>query len=171
MKTIAIIGPESSGKTTLCQSLAEHFHAPWVPEYGRTYLENLERDINADDLVRIAMGHTSEIARTRQFANELLFIDTDIANIKIWSELQYDYCDPDLLQLWQEERHDFYLLNTPDLEWEPDPLRQFPDLQSREMLFLVYEQDLKMRDLPYGIVTGDGAKRWKTAVELVEAQL
>ena len=36
---VAVLGAESTGKTTLCRDLAEHFDTPWVSEYMRTYLQ------------------------------------------------------------------------------------------------------------------------------------
>ena len=38
MLRIALTGPESTGKSTLCRQLAAHYHAPCVPEYARAYL-------------------------------------------------------------------------------------------------------------------------------------
>ena len=34
---IGIIGPESTGKTTLAKDLAERYHGVYVPEYAREY--------------------------------------------------------------------------------------------------------------------------------------
>ena len=50
MYKIAIIGPESTGKTMLTEQLADHYHSPWVPEYARTYIESLSRSYHFDDI-------------------------------------------------------------------------------------------------------------------------
>ena len=39
MKRVAIVGAESTGKTTLATALAEHYRTAWVPEFGRLYTE------------------------------------------------------------------------------------------------------------------------------------
>ena len=39
---IIITGPESSGKTTLCNALSKHFNLPFSKEYAREYLEKLK---------------------------------------------------------------------------------------------------------------------------------
>ena len=36
---IAFIGPECTGKTTLCENLAKYYQTQWVPEFMRTYLQ------------------------------------------------------------------------------------------------------------------------------------
>ncbi len=59
---ITIVGPESSGKTTLARELASRYSAPWVPEYARKYLEGLGRPYDENDLVRIAQGQLEAIS-------------------------------------------------------------------------------------------------------------
>ena len=52
-KRILILGPESTGKSTLAKDLAIHFGEPWVPEFAREYLEKLERPYQFEDLAEI----------------------------------------------------------------------------------------------------------------------
>jgi nicotinamide riboside kinase len=56
IKKFVIIGPESTGKSTLCGQLADHFDTLWVPEYAREYLEKNGTDYNYGDLLTIAKG-------------------------------------------------------------------------------------------------------------------
>ena len=58
---ITIVGPESSGKTTLASALANQLGCLWVPEYARTYLDQLERSYDFEDLVHIAEGQRRSI--------------------------------------------------------------------------------------------------------------
>jgi nicotinamide riboside kinase len=51
---ITIVGPESSGKTTLARQLAMQFGCPWVPEYAREYLEGIGRPYQESDLAIMA---------------------------------------------------------------------------------------------------------------------
>ena len=51
IKKFVIIGPESTGKSTLCNQLAEHYQTLWVPEYAREYLEKNGTDYTYDDLL------------------------------------------------------------------------------------------------------------------------
>ena len=56
VKKIVVIGPESTGKTTLCARLAEQFHSQWVPEYAREYLLAHGKSYSLEDLLVIARG-------------------------------------------------------------------------------------------------------------------
>src|SRR6476661_4365914 len=53
---VAVIGPESTGKSTLCQLLAQHYNTVWCAEYAREYLLNNGTDYSFDDLLTIARG-------------------------------------------------------------------------------------------------------------------
>lgn len=56
LKKVVILGPESTGKSTLCAQLAEHYHTLWVPEYAREYLLKHGMNYSFDDLLTIARG-------------------------------------------------------------------------------------------------------------------
>ena len=56
VKKIVVIGPESTGKSTLCLQLAEHYQTLWCPEYAREYLDTHGKEYNYEDLLTIAKG-------------------------------------------------------------------------------------------------------------------
>ena len=56
MKKFVIIGPECTGKSTLCEQLATHYHTLWCPEYAREYLLTHGKEYNYDNLLTIAKG-------------------------------------------------------------------------------------------------------------------
>jgi len=56
LKKIVIIGPESTGKSTLCEQLAVHYRTLWCPEYAREYLLTHGKQYTYDDLLTIARG-------------------------------------------------------------------------------------------------------------------
>ncbi|HMF72604.1 MAG TPA: ATP-binding protein, partial [Flavitalea sp.] len=59
LKRIVVVGPESTGKSTLCQQLAEHYNTAWVPEYAREYLLKHGMNYSYDDLLTIAKGQVA----------------------------------------------------------------------------------------------------------------
>jgi nicotinamide riboside kinase len=56
IKKFVVIGPESTGKSTLCNQLAKHYDTRWVPEFAREYLEKNGTNYTYDDLLFIAKG-------------------------------------------------------------------------------------------------------------------
>ena len=56
VKKIVIIGPESTGKSTLCKLLAAHFNTIWVKEYAREYLLKNGTNYTFENLLDIAKG-------------------------------------------------------------------------------------------------------------------
>ena len=68
LKKIVIIGPESTGKSTLCEQLAQHFDTSWCPEYAREYLHTHGKEYKYTDLINIAKG---QIALEEEYALSL----------------------------------------------------------------------------------------------------
>ena len=68
LKKIVVIGPESTGKSTLCTQLAEHFNTKWAPEYAREYLLKNGTDYSYDDLLTIAKG---QLALEDEYASKV----------------------------------------------------------------------------------------------------
>lgn len=60
MKKIVVLGPESTGKSFLCEQLATHYQSEWVPEFARDYLKKKGADYQYEDLYEIAMGQLGE---------------------------------------------------------------------------------------------------------------
>ena len=56
LKKIVILGPESTGKSTLCEQLALHFNTLSCPEYARQFLSENGLKYNYDSLLTIAKG-------------------------------------------------------------------------------------------------------------------
>lgn len=81
MRTVAILGGESSGKSTLVNKLANIFNTTSAREYGRDYvfshLGGDEMALQYSDYDKIALGHAQYIDFAVKYANKVAFIDTD----------------------------------------------------------------------------------------------
>src|SRR5579872_5079880 len=92
-KKIVVIGPESTGKSTLCEQLASTYKTDWVPEFARNYLLNLGRPYDYDDLLIIAKGQLdAEDRLAARTSAPLIFIDTDMYVMKVWCEFVFGKC-------------------------------------------------------------------------------
>ena len=128
-------GPESSGKTTLCKTLSEHFKISFTEEYARVYLNNLDREYKEEDLLEIAKGQF-------QSENNSQLLDTDLITIKIWSGYKYEKCDKWILNQIEKQKSEkrVYLLCKPNIPWKADPLRE--NSEDRNELFKMYRTEL-----------------------------
>lgn len=166
IKKIAIVGPESTGKSSLSAKLAAHFNTEWVHEYAREYLNSINRPYNYNDLKFIAEGQLQEEDRKAEEIEELLICDTNLIVIKIWSEHAFGKCDEETLKELEQRKYDLHLLCNIDLPWVPDPQREHP--HKRKYFFDLYEAELKNRQLDYVIIEGKVAERFNTAVSAIE---
>ncbi len=163
-KKIVITGPESTGKTILAKNLAEYFGVPWVPEFARTYIAQLQKPYVKEDLLTIAKGQIAEEERYAVYP--YFFLDTNLLTIKIWSEFRYQNCDRWIVEQMNAQKYDLYLLCKPDIPWEADPQREHPHL--REELFLIYKNNLESLGEDYVEISGEGKARTEAAIEIVK---
>lgn len=166
IRRIAITGPESTGKSVLAEQLAVHYRTCWVPEYARAYLDQLGRPYEEPDLLRIAEGQLAAEVKAESQASGILFCDTELTVIKIWSEVKYGRCDAGILEMLDSQRYDIYLLCDIDLPWTYDPLREHPD--RRRFLFDYYHRELTAMQRPFAVVQGTGSSRLENAVAILE---
>lgn len=175
LKKIVIIGPESTGKSSLCEALSAHYDTPWVPEYAREYLQTHGMDYSFDDLLTIARGQLAQENRLCAAAvaagKNLLFIDTDMYVMKVWSEFVFGRCNPWILDQIADRGYDGYLLCRTDLRWVRDDLREYPDLAAREKLFHIYRDCLVNQSTPWSEIGGAGEERIAAGIAAVERLL
>ncbi len=176
IKKFVIVGPESTGKSTLSQNLAAHFNTEWVKEYAREYLEINGTDYIFENLYDIAQGQLAgEDAATKKLINAEknvpLIIDTDIYVIKVWSEFVFNKCDNRVLTEITKRKYDGYILCNTDVPWIKDNLREYPDLVTREKLFHYYKEELSEQKIPWIIISGGYKERTLQAINFVSGLL
>jgi len=168
---IVLYGPESTGKTTLSQQLAEHYKTQWVPEYMRTYLEeNLgttKKTMTKQDLIPVAIGQIQSENELLSQAKDFIFCDTNLLELKVYSEYYYEgYCPDAIREAAQDFQYDYYFLTDIDVPWEPDDLRDRP--YDRSTLFCKFENQLKEQNIPYSTLSGSKVERLETAISILE---
>lgn len=168
LKKVVIIGPESTGKSTLSQALAQHYNEPWVEEYARGYIERLDREYCYEDLLEMARGQMKmEDAKARE-ANELLFCDTDLHVIQVWSEHKFRQTDPWIMEEIQRRDYDLYLLMDIDIPWQEDPQREHPDPDMRQFFYDWYERLLLGTGIPVVKISGNLKERLARSIDAIE---
>ena len=171
LRKIVIIGPESTGKSTLCETLAGEFRTQWVPEYAREYLLTHGKSYRLEDLMVIARGQLEledrHAAAVIAAGGDLLFIDTDMYVMKVWSEFVFGRCETWILEQIAVRSYDGYLLCRTDLPWTKDELREYPDLVTRERLYQIYKDCLINQTTPWAEIGGEGDQRIRAGIRAV----
>jgi nicotinamide riboside kinase len=163
MKRFAVTGPESSGKTTLAIALSEQYDGIFIPEFARGYLEQKNGIYSIEDLDWIAEKQLA--LWEERSAEKLLFCDTEMLVLKIWSEFKYRTCSTFILEAFRNQQFEHYFLCRPDIDWEEDPLRENPE--DREELFERYLSELKKQQIPFTIVEGTLENRIKICAAIL----
>ena len=150
MYKVGIIGPESSGKSTLARYLAKRYSGVLIPEYAREYVEQKgTTEVTFDELCAIAKHQIEEL---ENLSSSIYFFDTELIITKVWFEYAFG-CVPEWLN---ENIHrfpmDVYLLTYPDIAWIPDPARSNGSDAIRKELFDRYEAEIQALDIPYYII-------------------
>ena len=176
LKKIVILGPESTGKSTLCEQLAQHYQTTWCPEFAREYLLTNGMDYAFDDLLTIAKG---QLALEDEYSGMLernslplqesgshlpLFIDTDMYVLKVWCEFVFGKCHRFILDKIIERKYDLYLLCNIDLPWVKDELREYPDPVPRRKLYAIYKDNMINQEVPWTDISGSYEERLARAV-------
>ena len=181
-KKIVVIGPESTGKSTLCERLAAHYNTLWVKEYAREYLLKNGTDYTFENLSDVAKGQLAGEEEGLKLMNEKLkndnitsdiplFIDTDMIVMKVWCEFVFDKCHNWILNEIVERKYDLYLLGNIDAPWVKDELREYPDLPVRERLYKHYKDIMVNQSVPWVDISGDYEKRLEKAIAAVDKLL
>ncbi|MEU0539238.1 AAA family ATPase [Nocardia sp. NPDC005978] len=126
VRRVSIIGPESTGKTTLARTLADTFGTVWVPEWARTVLEHRNGsldDLNWPNLVRGQIASEEALARN---ADRVLFCDTEPLLTTVWAESLLGACPPEVTAAAAGRTYDLTLLTEPDVPWVADQVRYLP---------------------------------------------
>lgn len=153
IKKIAIVGPESTGKSTITSQLAAHYHTLWVPEYARYYCAALTAPCNLQDEVNMFYGQVALEESIQAIAQkELIFSDTTFLTVKIWSDEVFGETPDVVLNALPHYHYDLYLLMDIDLPWQEDPLRDFP--HKREHFMQVWHKELQALNANYVIIRG-----------------
>ncbi len=163
---IALIGPESTSKSTLSEELAKHYHTVWVPEYSRTYLKSLHAKYTLEDILIIAKEQFRQEQELLKAAKRFIFVDTELIVSNVWCMDVFNTSPGWITATASEHPYDFYLLTYPDLPWQEDPVRENPH---RRMYFYDwYERELKKINAKYTVIKGIDDQRLKNAISAVE---
>ncbi len=165
MKRIVVVGPESTGKSTLVYNLAYEYGTSYVPEYGREYVEKIKSssELVSDDFYEIAKKHEDiMLEKHLRHARPWVFIDTDALTTKIFGEMYInDYNDDRLDEIIKYQWFDLTLLMDFDVPWVDDGTRDFPN--NRKDHFEKIKSELDKLGRKYVVINGTHEERFEKA--------
>jgi NadR type nicotinamide-nucleotide adenylyltransferase len=168
LKRIAILGAESTGKSTLAPALAARYGTLWVPEYLREFVETRQRvpfEHDQPAIARTQRAREDAMAASPE-ARRFLFCDTTPLMTAVYSRVYWGRVPPELLEM--EAAHDYAatLVAGLDLPWVPDGLQR----ESEEVRRQVHEcllAVLRERGIPFTLLEGDLPQRLRQVEELL----
>jgi NadR type nicotinamide-nucleotide adenylyltransferase len=170
-RRVCVVGPESTGKSTLARDLAAHFGTTWVPEYARALLEpranpNETAPVAREDMIAIARGQVASEEALARNAERVLFADTDALTTLLWSDHFFGAHDAALDELAARHGHHLYLLTSPDVPYVQDAVRYAPE--ERSAFFDRMRAELDARQRRYVVLEGDWDARRARAIAAVD---
>jgi NadR type nicotinamide-nucleotide adenylyltransferase len=148
---VVFVGAMSTGKTTICSTLAQKYDTVWMPEYGREYWEKhqVNRRITADQMVEIGRGHIEREDKLSYNANKYFFIDTNAITTYMFGMDYQGYVLPELemMALKAQSRYDIYFLCCDDIPYDNTWDRSGD--QKRHIFQKQIIADLKERKISY----------------------
>jgi NadR type nicotinamide-nucleotide adenylyltransferase len=168
LKKIVITGPESTGKTTLAEELAQRLNATLIPEYARSYIENLDRPYTFSDVEMIAKHQMDEEGKfSGEGEDGILLMDTWLIITKVWFEVVFGRVPGWIEEQISKADVDLFLVCAPDIPWVADPVRENGG-EMRLKLFDRYINEIKAHGFAFEIVTGTGNLRIQNAWTLLK---
>lgn len=164
-KRIVLMGPESSGKTTLANALGQALRTTVAPEYGRTYCDFFGEP-DEDGLRLIAHGHAASTAAALRQANRVLVEDTDAAMTQVWADMFGAKRDQVVEAHWTAP--DLYVVCNIDVPWEADGQRWFPQQEQRLDFLDRCLKEVKRRGVPYVLASGSVQTRTEAVLKSLQ---
>jgi nicotinamide riboside kinase len=172
---IAVVGAESTGKSTLAAALAQRLgdefglRAVAVPEHLREWCDARGRTPTAAEQWEVARGQHAAIESAARGA-EVVVCDTTPLMTAVYSRLLFDDGGLDAMAREAHETMAFTLLTALDLPWIADGLmRDGPHV--RAPVDRLVRERLMGWGAPWALVTGTGAARVANALDALRPAL
>lgn len=160
VRRIALLGGESSGKTTLAEALAGELHTRWVPEYGRQRWEELRHTLDPDELLHVARHQVElEDEAARAAAAEgarWLVCDTTPLTTLQYCLHDFGQAPPELQRLARRD-YDLTAVCEPDFDFVQDGCRRDDHFRREQHAWTLAQ--LASRHVPWFAATGPVAQR------------
>lgn len=178
VRKIAIVGPESSGKSTMIKQLAYgetvneygRIIGETVNEYGRIISEVKGNNLTKDDFLDIMNGQQALIdIAVKNAKMPIVLIDTEAYTTYLFSKIYLGEYMPEILEFGHEQDIDHYIVLSPNVDWVDDGTRVLGDQQKREQFFEELVEILQKQKKSFTVVdSSDFSDRFWECVDVVQ---
>lgn len=146
-KRVLVIGPESTGKSTLVKDLGQAWASPVVPEYGRILSESLDNSMGMEHFRTIAKRHHEmESFAMRNSNTGLIISDTDVYTTYLFGKVYLGKEMLDLMRKHSLNHYDLVIILPPNIPWVDDGTRVLSAYKDREWFFNQLKRGYKDHD-------------------------
>jgi HTH-type transcriptional repressor of NAD biosynthesis genes len=164
---VALVGTESTGKSTLARALAQELDTLWVHEFGRELWEAQNLSGTFADHLKVARRQYEREQAALRHARRYLFCDTTAWTTLHWSLWAYGTADARLIDLVEQTMHDYiWIVCDNDFGWVQDGTREMAGgaaarFQNQQI------EDLARRGISYEVVSGPVEQRIEQVREVL----
>jgi len=170
-KRICILGPESTGKTTISKKVADKFNMEYIPEFAMDFLQTIDRELVFEDMTTILYGQFRNMRKMRGEA--YIISDTDAITTKIWSKKLFGKYPKMIDYYMNSQKFDLYILmNLENYDFVDIKGRYFDDINIQKWFFNEFVKELEQYNKNYIIVEGSSWEdKEKFINEAISAEL
>jgi NadR type nicotinamide-nucleotide adenylyltransferase len=165
---IALLGGESTGKTTLARALAVALDTVSVPEFGREHWERRSGVLTFDDMEHIARTQVAHEQQQALLARRWLICDTTPLTTQLYSELMFGRVSERLIDLARRP-YAMTFLCASDFPFQQDGTRRDDGFRERQQAW--YQDSLRKRGISFEVLEGSVEQRVRMARELIRTEL
>jgi HTH-type transcriptional repressor of NAD biosynthesis genes len=164
VKKIALVGSESTGKSTLAKRLAEHFQTEYVPEVARNIIEHT-KDCKIEQLIEIAASHAKAILLKQKSANKILMSDTELLITRSYAAFLFNQklCAENWIV--EANQFDLYIFLENDCPFIQDGTRL--NEKERDALNDHHKVFFEANNIKMVFIGGDWENRFNTSVKTI----
>ena len=163
---IVFLGAPSTGKSTLCEALAQRLDTQWVEEYGREYwlTHQVDRRLTPEQLLHIAQTQNEWEDQQAQSANKVLLCDTNAFTTWHFALHYHNDALPELQRLAQQSwgRYALVVLCDDDIPYDDTPERSGDANRAEFQAFLRHY--LAQHKIPHIVASGSVEARIETVL-------
>lgn len=157
VKKICLLGPESTGKSTIGQKIANTINTVYIPEYAKTIIEKQKGQFFKHNVQEVALAQINSEKALAKFSNKSMICDSSALTTLLYSRILFNDNSLYLNNLVNNHRYDLYCLFFPDTEFVDDIHRKVLDnpQAQRIKMFQDFKDELEKHQLPFVILTGN----------------